>query len=215
MLRKLVWGVVILVGLGAVIGGAGFVYFRSQLPKEPELSGQLEERTFLYEGQERRYFLYKPAQLAAKPGVMFMLHGSGSDPETSRSGLTYEFDSLADEFGFVTVYPEGFENHWNDCRSALSYSASQTDIDDVSFLLALRQALVQEFSADDGRVFLTGMSNGGHMTYRMAYEQPEAFAGFAVIAANIPALTNFKCQPQRNTGQHHDYEWHRRSHQSI
>jgi len=187
----------ILVGLLlviAVLAGAGYFYIQSQFPEEPPLAGVLSEDRLMFEGQDRRYLTYMPGSGAPK-SILFMLHGSGSDPERSRSGMTFEFDTIADESDVLVVYPEGFENHWNDCRSALPYSATAENIDDVGFLLALKDKLAGEYGISEESVFLVGMSNGGHMAYRLAYEAPESFQGFAIIASNIPAESNFKCTP--------------------
>ena len=178
----------------AGLAGAGYLYIQSQFPEEPPLAGVLEERFMAFDGQERRYLVYVPS--SGKPtSILFMLHGSGSDPERSRSGMTFEFDLIAEDDNVLVVYPEGFENHWNDCRTALPYSASAENIDDVGFLLALKEQLTGQYGIPASRSFVVGMSNGGHMAYRLAYEAPDAFQGFAIIASNIPAESNFKCTP--------------------
>ena len=178
----------------AALAGAGYLYFQSQLPVEPPLAGRVQEDRMMFEDIERRFVTYIPG--AGKPeSILFMLHGSGSDPERSRSGMTFEFDVIAEEEKVLVVYPEGFENHWNDCRTALPYSATAEDVDDVGFLVALKGKLTSQFGIPASQSFVVGMSNGGHMVYRLAHEAPEAFRGFAVIASNIPADSNFKCVP--------------------
>ncbi|MEJ2448056.1 MAG: prolyl oligopeptidase family serine peptidase [Anaerolineales bacterium] len=45
-----------------------------------------------------------------------------------------------------------------------------------------------ELPVDQERIFITGASNGGMMTYRMLQEAPERFAAGAVFIANLPKL---------------------------
>ena len=55
----------------------------------------------------------------------------------ARRVFGYDFDLLAEQHGFIVVYPQGFEGHRNDCKVRGSYSA---------------------------HVYVTGVSNGGSMT---------------------------------------------------
>ena len=193
-MRKFAKVLVVLLLVLAGLAGAGYLYFQSQLPQEPILAGDLKEDYMTFDDRERRYIAYMPAS-GQPDSILFMLHGSGSDPERSRSGMTYEFDVIADKENVLVVYPEGYENHWNDCRSALTYSATAENVDDVGFLVGLKDKLSVEYDIPASNVFVVGMSNGGHMTYRLAYEAPDEFEGFAVIASNIPAESNFGCTP--------------------
>lgn len=47
---------------------------------------------------------------------MVLLHGSKQTGESLRKATGYAFDKLADQHGFVTVYPDAYERRWNDCR---------------------------------------------------------------------------------------------------
>ncbi len=110
------------------------------------------------------------------------------------STLTFRaFDALAEEHGFIPVYPDGFESHWNDCRASASYAANTQDIDDVGFLRELVLTLQARHGVDPERVYATGLSNGGQMAYRLGLEAPELVAGIAAIAANLPIGDNLDC----------------------
>ncbi len=165
----------------------------SKLDAQPKPKGKLVESTIRFDGRERAYFVYVPKQIAAAPWLTFVMHGSGSKPEMIRQGMSFEFDLLADEEGSLVVYPNGYEDHWHDCRTNLPYSAHAQDVDDVGFLLALRESLILEYNVDGGHVFAVGMSNGGHMAYRLAHEAPQAFRAFAIVAASLPTENNFDC----------------------
>jgi polyhydroxybutyrate depolymerase len=95
---------------------------------------------------------------------------------------------LADEEGFVAVYPDAVENHWNDGRSKeeVDYRAHQENIDDVGFIPALIDRQVIEGNVDPQGVYVTGMSNGAMITYRLAGELSEKIAAAAPVDGNIP-----------------------------
>src|SRR5258708_506814 len=72
----------------------------------------------------------------------------------------YEFDALADKYGFLVVYPDGFENTWNDCRGGSPFSSKRLKIDDAGFIEALLDHEVTAHAIDRKRVFAAGWSNG-------------------------------------------------------
>src|SRR5579863_9055958 len=102
---------------------------------------------------------------------------------------------LADRDKFVIVYPDGVETTWNDCRKASPQPARVMNIDDESFIEAIIAKAASDYGVDRKRVFATGHSNGGQLTYRLAMERPREFAGIAAISASIPTPDNLACTP--------------------
>ncbi len=190
-------GLIVLVVV-IVIGAAALYALRAITPRiieVPELTGEVQGFTLTHEGRERTYQVYRPAGLSSPPAVLFVFHGSTSSGDAIREKSALQFDRLADEQGLLVVYPDGYENHWNDCRGRASYSANTLDIDDVGFIRQLVARFLAEYSADPGRVYATGLSNGGHMALRLALEAPDLIAGVAPAAANLPESDFVDCVP--------------------
>jgi len=124
-----------------------------------------------------------------------MFHGSGGDGASTREVTGYRFDMLADQYKFVVAYPDGFETTWNDCRKASPQPARVMNIDDESFIEAMIARLSNDYRINAKRVFAAGHSNGGQLTYRLAMERPQEFAGIAAISASIPTPDNLACTP--------------------
>ncbi len=59
------------------------------------------------------------------------------------------------------------------------------NVDDVGFLVALLDAVQQRYGTDPRRVFVTGISNGGMMAYRLACEASDRIAAIAPVAATL------------------------------
>ena len=159
----------------------------------PALGGTLQTESLSWESRTRTYQVYRPAQLMESPPIVFVLHGSGGTGSVARMLTAAEFDRLADQYGFLVVYPDGFEDHWNGCRAAGPYAANQLDIDDVGFFRAIVEHLVAEDHADPAAVFATGISNGGHMAIRLALEAPDLVRAVAPIVASLPTDDNLAC----------------------
>lgn len=181
--------VVVLVGLA--LSAAWFLRWDELAP--PELPGVVEGGVLSHGKRERHWLAYVPAARPAAPPLMLILHGSLGHGAFMRATTFYSFDVQAERAGYIAVYPDGVDNHWNDCRRHASYSANQLQVDDVGFLRVLVAELVARYGADPGRVFAVGLSNGGHMVYRLALEAPELIAGGAAVAANLPVADNSAC----------------------
>src|SRR5579871_3216530 len=63
-------------------------------------------------GRERTFIEYVPKSMKPGAPLLFVLHPSGGDAEGMRQYSNYEFDELADKYGFLVVYPDGFDNTW-------------------------------------------------------------------------------------------------------
>src|SRR5205814_819267 len=117
-------------------------------------------------------------------------------PARAREAYGYDFDLLAEANGFIVVYPQGYEGHWNDCRVMGPYSAKRENIDDVGFLHAMVDRLVKDHNADRARVYVTGISNGGSMTLCLALETPDFARAYAAVVASVPAPENMAVTPK-------------------
>jgi len=143
----------------------------------------------------RTYSVYVPTQPADTPPLVIVFHPSNGDGSVARRATGYGFDRMADSTGCIVAYPWGFGRHWNGCRRHGPYSANTLDIDDPAFVHALIDTLAQLHSVDRKRVFAVGISNGGHMAYRLGLEEPGLVAGVVAVVASLPAPSNLDCTP--------------------
>jgi polyhydroxybutyrate depolymerase len=157
------------------------------------LKGSVSVNVGKIAGHDRRYIEYAPAALQPGAPLVFVFHGGGGDGPLIRESTGFEFDMLADQFGFVVAYPDGVGRGWNSCRKRVASEAKQLRIDDVAFIEAIIAHEAAAHGIDVKRVFATGHSFGGQISYRLALERPNEFAGIAAISANLPAPTDNDC----------------------
>ncbi|MFC2093218.1 alpha/beta hydrolase family esterase [Bacteroidota bacterium] len=139
----------------------------------------------IVDGMTRTYTLFIPENSNGKNfPLLIALHGGGGTGEGMKK-LT-DFNNYADEYGFAVVYPNGFEKHWNDRREVNRKYTNGKEIDDVKFLTNLIDTLVFKYNIDSNRVFVSGISNGGAMSFYLALNAPEKFAGAAPVAISMP-----------------------------
>ncbi len=162
----------------------------------PQAAG-LSSHSLLSGGIERTYHLYRPTSAAGKAPAVFVLHGSRGSGKQMQALLGNRFEKLADQYGFVLIYPDGVENHWNDCRGSADYAANTRDIDDPLFFEDLITELARTQGIDRSQTFVTGLSNGGQLVYRLALEKPNLFKAYAAVIASLPEERNLDCEQSR------------------
>ena len=154
--------------------------------------------TLEHNGETREYFLHVPATLDADASVplLFNFHGFGG---TSDSQLDWsDFRDLADANDFILVYPQGTEldgtTHWN---SGLPGGDNKSQADDFGFVEALIVQLSETYSIDSDRIYATGYSNGGFMSYSLACYHSDRFAAIAPVASTMLNEFEGDCAPTR------------------
>lgn len=176
----------------------GFVFGEDSSAAVYTLPDGLRERRLEVSGSTRHYLEYVPSSVEDKPPLVILLHGGGQSMRKifrdNRTGTRRWLD-LAKRDGFVLVAPNGTNpgdgdasgnrQHWNDLREDGAMSDSEAD--DTGFILALIDEMVKVHGIDPSRVYVTGASNGGMMTYRLLAEHPMRFAAGAAFIANLPA----------------------------
>ena len=149
-----------------------------------------------FDGYNRTYLLHLPSGYSGMdsiPLVIAMHGGFGSaDNLQNQSQLSIK----ADAENFIVVYPEGVKGGvlnirtWN--AGWCCGFASLLKINDVGFIDALLDTLINQYSIDTNRIYATGMSNGGFMSYRLACELSDRIAAIAPVASSM-SLTS--CVP--------------------
>jgi polyhydroxybutyrate depolymerase len=155
--------------------------------------------SIMWGGLTRTYRLHVPAtydQSRPMP-LVIALHGGGGTGARMEKLTLDGFNTLGDKEGFLVVYPDGIENHWNDGRATVKYRTIRDKVDDVGFISALIDHLVQERQVDKNRVYVTGISNGAMMSFRLACELTGKIAAIAAVSGNLPYDLAPHCAPAR------------------
>jgi polyhydroxybutyrate depolymerase len=163
------------------------------LADNPGQPGETKQENITISGLERTYQVYIPAGELSGQALIIALHGSMGTGKKMQEISAYQFDRLADKKRCMVVYPDGYNKHWNDCRTIPNDEAHTKNIDDVGFISKLIDTCCTKWHVDPKKVYAVGLSNGGHMCFRLATEIPRKIAGIVVIGANMPASGMSKC----------------------
>ncbi len=164
--------------------------FAPSAPAQQTLTG-----TIRFGGLVRDYRLYVPkAYDGTRPVPLLLnLHGFGSNAaEQEQYG---DFRAIADTANFLVVHPNGTvaptgQRFWN---TFLPYAAGGPD--DVGFLSALIDSISAKYRVNPQRLYSTGMSNGGFMSYELACRLNGRIAAIASVTGSMLASHLAACTP--------------------
>jgi polyhydroxybutyrate depolymerase len=184
------------VALIVVALGFYFIEVYAPLPANPILSAAIQQDSIPVGSMTREFLEYVPHDIYPHSPLVIVLHGSLMDAKSMREWTGYEFDQLADQHGFVVVYPDGYKHNWNDCHSKATFAAHTENIDDMGFVKGLIAREAAKRQIDGKHVYVLGYSNGGQMALRLALQAPELIAGIAIAGASLQAPEDSSCQEQ-------------------
>ena len=127
-------------------------------------------KTITSEGQKREYLQYAPSDLGSKRPLIISCHGMNQSAQYQWNALK-DAKTLADKEKFVIVLPEGINNGWD--------ISGDRDINLIKDLIA---QMKKDFDIDEKRVYLSGFSMGGMLTYHAMNKIPDVIAAFAPIS---------------------------------
>jgi len=151
-------------------------------------------------GMTRTYILRKPAGYVGTAPLPLVIDLHPLTVTAELWSVATGWSTLADQEGFILVWPQGYMDSWNAGRCC--DPAVGAKIDDVAFVRAVIAQVATLANVDPKRVYATGCSNGGGMTYRLACEAADVIAAVAPVdfdcvtgPTNSPSCAD--CNPSR------------------
>jgi len=145
-------------------------------------------------GIERDFRVFRPSSVLTKPALVIVLHGADASGQQieRQSG----FDAQAERLGWIAAYPDGYADGWNPFGCC-----HHPGVDDVAFIGDIIDKLLGSDGIDANRVYVTGISRGGMMAYRLACELSAKLAAIAPVAGNMADASGnamkVDCRPDR------------------
>lgn len=133
------------------------------------------------QGVERDFLLLDARHGKAPAPLVIALHGGGGNGAT----MVPRWRDVAKREGLIAAFPEGVGRMarmgtWN-AGGCCGYAMAENS-DDIAFIGALIDHLIASGAVNPDRVYVTGMSNGGMMTHRIAIALSNRIAAAAVVA---------------------------------
>ena len=162
------------------------------------LGQQTLNESITHDNLQRDYIIHIPSSYNVNTPMplVFCFHGYTSNASTIMSYSNFNY--IADTAGFIVVYPQGTllqgSTHWN-----VGGWTTASTVDDVGFSISLLDSISNEYNIDPERVYSTGMSNGGYMSFLLACQASDKIAAIASVTGSMTPQTYNACNPQHPT----------------
>lgn len=138
-------------------------------------------RSISLNGVARDYLLDAPTRASGPVPLVIALHGGGGNAKT----MTPRWLDTARREGFAVAFPSGVGRSanmgtWN--AGGCCGFAMTSDSDDIAFISAMIDDIARDHRIDLTRVYVTGLSNGGMLAYRIGAALAPRIAGIAVVS---------------------------------
>src|SRR5690554_280479 len=150
--------------------------------------------TTTHDGKTREYILYIPQSYDGmnELPLLMNLHGLGS---SMTEQIVYgEVRKIADTANFILVIPNGIKNSSN--KRQWNYFDVNGE-DDTGFLSSLIDHIINNYAINSDRVYFTGMSNGGFMSFYLACHLSNKITAVASVSGTMLPSTIANCSPNR------------------
>jgi len=120
-------------------------------------------------GANRNMIVYAPSGIEKGRPLIIQMHGMNQDAPYQQNAAKWE--PIADTARFVVVFPNGENKSWD-------ISGDK----DVNFLKAIINEMENKYGIDRNRVYVSGFSMGGMMSYHAANKMGDMIAAIAPVS---------------------------------
>lgn len=149
--------------------------------------------SIMHGGIQRDYILYVPANYTGSEAVPLLFNFHGYTSNATQQMWYGDFRPIADTAGFIIVHPEGTLDANSNMHFNVGWGGSS--VDDLGFTNALLDTLSANYTIDQTRIYSTGMSNGGFMSFLLACELSDRIAAIGSVTGSIFPQTLASCNP--------------------
>lgn len=152
-----------------------------------------------YDGLNREYSIYVPMSYDGSERFPLLFNFHGGNDQISNWMNVADMSPLADTANFILVYPQARPDP-SDGGSLNWLPKTDGTFDDVSFVNALIDTLLENFQIDENRIYACGYSLGGDMSFELACKLSNRIAAIASVARTMRADPIDYCKPDHPTG---------------
>ncbi len=159
------------------------------------MSQETINATIMHDSLERSYILYVPEKYTGDEEVPLVFNFHGYTSAADQQMFYGDFRPLADQHNFIVVHPQGTIDEYGNPFFNADWGA---EVDDIGFAIALIDELAANYNINQNRIYSTGMSNGGFMSYTLACHQADRFAAIASVTGTMTIFqVGGQCVPSR------------------
>ncbi|SEP99564.1 polyhydroxybutyrate depolymerase [Thalassovita taeanensis] len=160
-----------------------------------QASAELQQHRIMVDGLARHFLLYTPktAPVSHTMPLVVVLHGAGGTGQQIMKNTRGRFNDLAERHGFLVAYPDATNKVWDIGEGSVT-ARTRTQQDDLAFFAHMVAGIAAAHPVDLRRVYATGMSRGGQMSYFLGCSRPRLFRAVAAVAMPLPDFLEGTCR---------------------
>lgn len=137
-------------------------------------------------GSNREIYVHAPKGLTDNRPLLISCHGMDQSISIQRGMAQWE--QVADTANFLVVYPAG----------GTGYSTWDISGDkDANFIEAIIDEMNKKYAIDKSRVYMSGFSMGGMLTYHLMQKLPDKIAAFAPVSGHLMGMSAYSYNSPR------------------
>ena len=133
------------------------------------LTGHAVADNITVDGKSRSMLVYAPSGIEKNRPLIIQMHGMNQDAPYQKNAAKWE--SIADTARFVVVFPNGENKAWDIGGNK-----------DINFIKAIINEMYNKYGIDKNRVYVSGFSMGGMMSYHVANKMGDQIAAIAPVS---------------------------------
>ena len=133
------------------------------------LAGNAVADNITVNGTTRSMNVYAPSNIEKDRPLIIQMHGMNQDANYQQNAA--KWDEIADTARFVVVFPNGENKAWD-------ISGDK----DINFLKEIINKMYEKYGIDKKRVYVSGFSMGGMMSYHAANKMGDQIAAIAPVS---------------------------------
>ena len=133
------------------------------------LAGSAMAEEITVNGAKRTMNVYAPSGIEKDRPLIIQMHGMNQDANYQQNAAKWE--EIADTARFVVVFPNGENKAWD-------ISGDK----DINFLKTIINNMYERYGIDKKRVYVSGFSMGGMMSYHAANKMGDQIAAIAPVS---------------------------------
>jgi poly(hydroxyalkanoate) depolymerase family esterase len=160
--------------------GMGLTPAEANRKTVPVNGARFEEHTYANRVGTRKYKLYVPSGFVGQPlPLVVMLHGCTQSPDDFAAGTG--MNAVAEEELFLVAYPAQPQSaNASKCWNWFNAGDQQRDQGEPALIAGITLQIMNDFSVDERRVYIAGLSAGGAAAAIMGATYPELYAAIGV-----------------------------------
>lgn len=143
------------------------------------------------DGIQREFIIYIPAIYSGSESVPLILNFHGYTSNATEQMWYGDFRGIADTANFIVVHPQGTVD--NAGYTHFNVGLGLSTVDDIAYTEAVIDYMKLNYAINENRIYSTGMSNGGYMSYQLACQISDQIAAIASVTGSMSTVVYNNC----------------------